>query len=89
MKNPDGTLTAEAIALLNKAAGIEPLEMYPLSQLAADLGRANLVNVVGASRLSKPFYFIIVVTEAGWVHVTDPDARIRHKRQLALRRLRG
>jgi hypothetical protein len=90
-------LTAEKIALINRSAVVNPLAMYPLSQLAADLGRAGLIrveladgqDVTGLATRSKwDQVWFVRVTEAGWAYVTDPEALDRRRRELALRRLR-
>lgn len=97
MRDLNGDLTAEAIGLLNRSAAADPPTMYPLSQLAADLGRAGLIrveladgrDVTGlATRRRHAQVWIFRVTEAGWAHVTDPEALDRRRRELALRRLR-
>lgn len=100
MRNRDGTLTDEAVALINASAGVEPVKMYPLSQLAADLGRAGLVSVAAASQPQQPATglasrkpaqqpWLVSVTEEGWECVTDPVALDHRRRELALRRLRN
>lgn len=97
MRDLNGDLTAEAIELLNRSAAVDPPTMYPLSQLAADLGRAGLIrveladgrDVTGlATRRRNAQTWIFRVTDAGWAHVTDPEALDRRRRELALRRLR-
>jgi hypothetical protein len=97
MWNVDGTLTEQAVLLLNRAAGLEPVFMYPLSQLAADLGRAKLVEIRekrektgGLNGLPERWtltHWVVAITEAGWSHVTDPEALARHRCEVALKRL--
>lgn len=84
--NRDGSLTPEAIDLLNKAAVEAPHEMYPLSQLAADMGRAGLLTIIGGlAPNQRPW--LLYVTNQGWDHVTDPEALTRHRREGILKRL--
>ena len=95
--NRDGSLTPEAIGLLNKAAVEAPHEMYPLSQLAADMARAGLLIVRGggagtdlAGGTGRSYErWRVCVTEAGWRHVTDPEALTRHRREGALKLLQN
>lgn len=101
MRDSNGNLTPEAIDLLNKASrevvsGV-PHEMYPLSQLAADMGRACLLTVSDAggadvtglaSRQRWDRKWRIYVARDGWQHVTDPEALAQHRREETLKRLR-
>jgi len=94
MRHPDGTLTSEAVEILNRAARDRPSEVYPLSRLAADMGRAKLLTVVPGLKLPSETgaptrTWSIYVADKGWPHVTDPEALEHHRRKTALKRLRG
>jgi hypothetical protein len=97
MQNADGSFTRETIALLNTIAIENPHEMYPLSRLAADLGRAGLVKVSLSVSSSPPHpapsmknqRWQIFITDLGWNHVTSPEALILRSRRDALKRLEG
>lgn len=97
MRTADGRLSEEAIALLNAAAIENPHELYPLSSLAADLGRAKLLEIrlsVGedprpVSRIMKKQRWRVFITDLGWDHVTAPEALVLKNRRIALRRLNG
>lgn len=97
MRDASGNLLPEAIELLNKAGREAPHEMYPLSQLAADMGRAGLLavkttdgtDVTGlASRKPHQRPWLLHVTEKGWEHVTDPEALTLRRREMTMKRLR-
>lgn len=97
MRNPDGSLTEEAIALLNTAAIENPHEMYPLPRFVADLGRAGFVTIK-LSVSSQPPHptpsmknqrWQIFVTDSGWNHVTSEEALVIKGRRDAIKRLDG
>jgi len=89
MRDADGDLTPAAIELLNIAAVHAPYEMYPLSQLAADLGREGLVTVAMGQKRGRLRMWEVTVTEAGWPFVTDLDAAHEWRKRDALKRLGG
>jgi hypothetical protein len=83
----DGSLTPEAVEVLNNAAIDDPHEMYPLSQVAADLGRAGLVRISHGEKIGRNIVWIVELTEAGWPCVTDPEQASRYRKRTALKRL--
>jgi len=96
MRHTDGTLTSEAVEILNRAARDRPFEVYPLSRLAADMGRAKLLVVVPGLKLPSEVggpvtarTWSIYVADDGWSYVTDPEALARHRREVALKRLQS
>jgi hypothetical protein len=97
VRDVDGNLTDEAIELLNRAAVEAPHEMYPLSQLAADMGRARLlmvktpegVEATGLASRERKRRWQVYVTEEGWPFVTDRDAAHEWRKRNALKRLGG
>lgn len=97
MRNADGSPTEAAVALLNVTAIENPHEMYPLSQLAADLGRAGLIKVTLSVSTMPPHRnpsmsnqrWQLLITDLGWNYVTSPEALILKGRRDALKRLDG
>lgn len=89
MRDPDGNLTEEAVDLLNKAAVENPHTMYPLSSLAADMGRDGLIKVVLGDKVGWHRVWAMTITDAGWPFVTAPNAIHRHNKEIAFKRLGG
>jgi hypothetical protein len=91
MRDADGNLTPAAIEVLNSTAIVWPdaHEMYPLSSIAADLGREGLVTITHGQKRGRNRMWEIKVTEEGWPFVTDPDAACEWRKRCALKRLGG
>lgn len=98
-----GRLTTEALALLNRVAREEEVWMYPLSRLAADMGRANLliVNYIpaadGETGVHKPVgptsetgcAWVINVATDGWHFVTNEEGLRKRRLRIAFQKLGG
>lgn len=89
MRDADGNLTPAAIEVLNNAAIDAPHAMYPLSQVAADLGREGFVLITHGEKAGRNRMWNIAITEAGWAFVTDEEALHQHRKEVAFTRLGG
>jgi len=91
MQTSDGHLTQEAIELLNAIGRADPLEMYPLTQLAADMGRAGLITVKKLEDPDNPVRrrcpWGLYMARLGEGYVTDPELVTKYRCREAVRKL--
>jgi hypothetical protein len=93
--NGRGRLTLAALELLNRVAREEEVWLYPLPQLAADMGRARLLAVTHLPALNTndgppgPGSWVLTVADNGWYFVTDEEGLRKRRLRIAFKKLGG